>query len=159
MAIKIASDSFPVHSALEELFFMSSFAMYLLEGGVDLEVAVDFDQMTSILDEEVARYSCEDYAYNIRPVKGKIGSRWTFVISAYDPKEAWPDMIPLGKIEIEPMDAGLLDLCVPPRSEQAVPGADAADWDGKLFSSFIFQLLNSLSARKMVDLPGVLPIV
>ncbi len=138
---------------------MSSFAMFLLEGGLDLEVEVDFAGMTSILDEEVPRYICGDYAYNIRPARGTIGSRWTFIINGYDPKELNPGLIPLGRIEIEPMDVGHLNLCVPPRAEQAVPGADAADWDGKLFSSFVFQLLNSLTARKVIELPGVLPTV
>lgn len=137
---------------------MSSFAMFLLEGGLDLEVAVDFAGMTSILDEEVPRYSCGDYQYSIRPAKGTIGSRWTFLIHACDPRDLNSGLIPLGRIEIEPMDVGHLNLCVPPRAEQAVPGADAADWDGKLFSSFVFQLLNTLTARKVLELPGVLPI-
>ena len=33
---------------------MSSFAMFLLEGGVDVEVAVDFAGITSFLTEESA---------------------------------------------------------------------------------------------------------
>ena len=34
---------------------------------------------------------------------------------------------------------------------------DAADWDGKLFGSFVSQLLNSLHTRQLIELPGMLP--
>ena len=49
---------------------MSSFSMVLLEGGVDVEVAVDLSEMTSILDAEVPHYSCGDFGYNVRPRQG-----------------------------------------------------------------------------------------
>jgi hypothetical protein len=68
-------------------------------------------------------------------------------------------LISLGRIEVEPLTDQKIHLCVPPRMEQAVPGVDAADWDGRLFGAFVFQLLNSLQARKLIDLPGVLPTV
>jgi hypothetical protein len=51
----------------------------------------------------------------------------------------------------------MVNLKVPPRLEQTVHGADAADWDGKLFGSFVSQLLNSLHTRQLIELPGMLP--
>ncbi len=138
---------------------MSSFAMFLLEGGVDVEVAVDFAGIASLLEEESARFSCGEYVYKVRAGKGTLGQRWDLVINAMDPNMEGQPLFPLGRLEIEPVGTGMVHLRVPPRAEQAVHGEDAADWDGKLFGSFVSQLLNSLHARQLIDLPGVLPMV
>ena len=138
---------------------MSSFAMFLLEGGVDVEVAVDFAGIASLLEEESARFSCGEYVYKVRAGKGTLGQRWDLVINAMDPNMEGQPLFPLGRLEIEPVGTGMVHLRVPPRAEQVVHGEDAADWDGKLFGSFVAQLLNSLHARQLIDLPGVLPMV
>ena len=87
-----------------------------------------------------------------------LGKRWDLVINAMDPDMEGQPLFPLGRIEIEPDGEGMVNLKVPPRIEQTVHGEDAADWDGKLFGSYISQLLNSLHSRKLIDLPGALPI-
>jgi hypothetical protein len=138
---------------------MSSFAMFLLEGGVDVEVAVDFSGMTSLLEEESARFSCGEYIYKIRAGKGTLGQRWDLVIYAMDPNMEGQPLFPLGRLEIEPVGPGEAHICVPPRSKQTVHGEDAADWDGRLFGSYVSQLLNALHTRQLIDLPGVLPMV
>ena len=137
---------------------MSSFAMFLLEGGVDVVVAVDFAGITSLLEEETARYSCGDYIYKLRPGKGTLGQRWDLMINAMDPNAEGQPLYPLGRLEIEAMGAGEVNLKIPPRIEQRVLGEDAADWDGKLFGSFVSQLLNSLYSRNLIDLPCALPV-
>ena len=43
--------------------------MFLLEGGVDVAVAVDFDNVASLLEEETSQYSCGEYIYKIRAAK------------------------------------------------------------------------------------------
>ena len=136
---------------------MSSFAMFLLEGGVDVEVAVDFAGIASLLEEESARFSCGEYVYKVRAGKGTLGRRWDLVINAMDPSMEGQPLFPLGRLEIEPVGAGMVHLRVPPWTEQTVHGEDAADWDGKLFGSFVSQLLNCLQSRRLIDLPGVLP--
>ena len=138
---------------------MSSFAMFLLEGGVDVAVAVDFERVASLLEEETAQYSCGEYIYKIRAGKGTLGQRWDLVINAMDPDMEGQPLFPLGRIEVEPDGPGMVNLRVPPRIEQMVHGQDAADWDGRLFGSFVSQLLNSLQSRQLIDLPGVLPTV
>ena len=137
---------------------MSSFAMFLLEGGVDVAVAVDFDRVASLLEEETAQYSCGEYIYKIKAGKGILGRRWDLVINAMDPDMEGQPLFPLGRIEIEPDGEGMVNLQVPPQIEQTIHGEDAADWDGKLFGSYISQLLNSLHSRQLIDLPGALPI-
>jgi hypothetical protein len=141
-----------------EDYLMSSFAMFLLEGGVDVAVAVDFERVASLLEEETSQYSCGEYIYKIRAGKGTLGQRWDLVINAMDPDMEGQPLFPLGRIEIEPEGPGMVNLKVPPRLEQMVHGEDAADWDGRLFGSFVTQLLSSLQSRQLIDLPGVLPI-
>jgi len=137
---------------------MSSFAMFLLEGGVDVAVAVNFERVASLLEEETSQYSCGEYIYKIQVGKGTLGQRWDLVINAMDPDMEGQPLFPLGRIEIEPEGPGMVNLKVPPRLEQMVHGEDAADWDGRLFGSFVTQLLSSLQSRQLIDLPGVLPI-
>ena len=137
---------------------MSSFSMVLLEGGVDVEVDVDFAEMTSILDQEVPRYSCGQYGFTLTPGRGQVGRQWIFMVSAFplgQPKKQ--PLVSLGRMEIEVTRHGTMNISIPPRIEQTVLGEDAADWDGKLFGAFVFQLLNSLYDRRLIDLPGVLP--
>ena len=49
---------------------------------LDLEVEVDFAGMTTLLDKEVAGYSCGDYLYKVDAGKGTIGERWIFLVNA-----------------------------------------------------------------------------
>ncbi len=137
---------------------MSSFSMVLLEGGVDVVVDVDFAEMTSLLDQEVPRYSCGEFGFTVTPGRGEIGRQWIFGVSAFplgQPRQQ--PLISLGRMEVEVTPDGDVGISIPPRIEQAVPGEDAADWDGKLFGAFVFQLLNSLYDRNLIALPGILP--
>ena len=138
---------------------MSSFSMVLLEGGVDVEVEVDFADMTTIFDEEVPSYICGEYGFAVAPGRGQIGGQWIFMVNAFSllQPRARENSVPLGRMEVEVNQYGNVTICIPPRIEQPVPGTDAADWDGKLFGAFVFQLLNSLYDRGLIDLPGVLP--
>lgn len=136
---------------------MSSFSMVLLEGGVDVEVAANLSEMTSILDAEVPRYSCGDFGYNVRPGRVTIGQQWSFEVSVFPLGDPRRELILLGRMEVEAEDKGYISINIPPRVEQTIPGTDAADWDGKLFGAFVCQLLNSLHERQLIDLPGTLP--
>ena len=136
---------------------MSSFSMVLLEGGVDVEVAVDLSEMTSILDAEVPRYSCGDFGYNVRPGRATVGRHWSFEVSVFQLGQPKREFLPLGHMEVATEDKGYVSISIPPRVEQKIPGTDAADWDGKLFGAFVCQLLNSLHERHLIDLPGALP--
>ena len=138
---------------------MSSFAMFLLEGGVDVAVAVDFSSVASFLEEETSDYSCGEYVYKITAGKGTLGKHWDLVVNAVDLAMEGQPLFPLGRIEVESDGPGVVNLKVPPRMDQTVHGEDAADWDGKLFSSFVSQLLNSLHTRKLIELPCLLPTI
>ena len=136
---------------------MSSFSMVLLEGGVDVEVDVDFAEMTSIFDQEVPRYTCGEFGFTVTPGRGEIGGQWIFMVSAFSLFQPQDTMVSLGRMEVEVNSYGNVTVSIPPRMEQTIPGTDAADWDGKLFGAFVFQLLNSLYDRGLIELPGTLP--
>ena len=136
---------------------MSSFSMVLLEGGVDVEVDVDFADMTAIFDEEFPGYTCGEFGFTVTPGRGEIGGQWIFIVSAFSLLEVQRELISLGRMEVEVNRYGNVSISIPPRAEQTVPGPDAADWDGKLFGAFVFQLLNSLYERGLIELPGILP--
>ena len=133
--------------------------MVLLEGGVDVEVDVDFADMTAIFDEEVPGYVCGEFGFAVAPGRGQIGGQWVFTVNAFSllQPRSQQESIPLGRMEVEVNRYGNVSISIPPRVEQPVPGPDAADWDGKLFGAFVFQLLNSLYERGLIELPGVLP--
>ena len=136
---------------------MSSFSMVLLEGGVDVEVDLDFAEMTSIFDREVPRYTCGEFGFTVTPGRGEIGGQWVFMVSAFSLIQSQDTMVSLGRMEVEVNSYGNVSISIPPRNEQTVPGTDAADWDGKLFGAFVFQLLNSLYDLGLIELPGTLP--
>ena len=64
---------------------------------------------------------------------------------------------PVGCVELEKLEDGLVRFTVPPRAEQDFPGMTKFDWNGQFFGSFIYQMLNTLHDRKLIELPGVLP--
>ena len=136
---------------------MSSFSMVLLEGGVDVEVAADFGEVTSILDAEVPHYSCGAFGYNVRPGKGTIGRHWSFLVSVHYLDDPVRTPTTLGRMEVEAEKKGFITINIPPRVEQELPGTEANDWDGKLFGAFVCQLLNTLHERSLIELPGSLP--
>ena len=80
---------------------MSSFSMVLLEGGVDVEVAVNLSEMTSILDAEVPRYSCGDFGYNVRPGRATVGRHWSFEVSVFQLGQPKREFLPLGHMEVD----------------------------------------------------------
>ena len=138
---------------------MSSFSMVLLEGGVDVEVDSDFADMTAILDEEVPGYVCGEYGFTVTPGRGEIGGQWAFMVSTFSLLQppSQQKFTTLGRMQVEVNDRGFVTICIPPRLEQDLPDVESTDGDGKLFGAFVFQLLNSLYDRGLVDLPGVLP--
>ena len=74
--------------------------MFLLEGGVDVAVAVDFNNVASFLEEETSQYSCGEYIYKIRAAKGTLGQHWDLVINAMDPEMEGQPLFPFGRLEI-----------------------------------------------------------
>ena len=138
---------------------MSSFAMVLLGEGVDVEVPADLEKMIGILDQEIPWFSCDGYGYCLSSAKGTVGERWEVLIKLANPatRETLPYTV--GRILMERTDLGMVRLRVPPRSGEEPSESTDFDYDGRLFGSFVSQLLNACQRYDLIQLPGFLPTV
>ena len=138
---------------------MSSFAMLLLEEGVEVELPTDLSEIIGILDKEVPYFTCEGHGYSLMAGKGTLGRRWDLVVKGfpYENREILPSA--LGRIELETLDKDHVQLRVPPTAEQEIPESAECDPNGRFFGSFVCQTLNALQRHKLLSLPGVLPTV
>lgn len=138
---------------------MSSFTMMMLEDGVEVELPTDLSEIIKILDSEVPHFSCEGHGYTVTAGKCTLGKRWELMIKFYDHAHQVPSPLLIGRVELEKLEAGLVQLRIPPRVEQDISTADEFDRDGKIFGSFIYQTLNTLQRHNLLKLPGILPTV
>ena len=136
---------------------MSSFAMVMLEDGVEVELPADLTGVIAILDKEVPYFSCEGLGFSVTAGKATLGKRWDLMVNSVDYANRALAPAPLGRVELEKMDGEFVQLRFPARTEQEIPEARESDPDGKYFGSFIFQTLNALQRHKLIELPGVLP--
>ena len=136
---------------------MSSFAMVLLEDGVEMEIPMDLSGIISFLDREVPYFSYQGHGFSLAPGKAKLGSRWDVVVEQIDYAREGPPLTPVGRIVLEKLDDSSVQFKVPPRVEQRHPDILRCDQDGRVFGSFIFQTLNAMGRHKLIDLPGILP--
>ena len=138
---------------------MSSFAMVMLEEGVEVELPTDLSAVITILDKEVPYFSCEGHGYSVTAGKAVLGKQWDLMIRSFEWGRRDVCPAPLGRIELTNLDNNSVQLKFPPRAEQEIPKAAQGDPDGRIFGSFIFQTLNVLQRYKLIELPGVIPTV
>ncbi len=136
---------------------MSSFAMVMLEEGVEVELPTDLTEVIEILDKEVPYFSCDGHCYTVTSGKAVLGKSWELMVkSAKGANQDFPTS--LGRLELETIDSHNVRLRIPPRDEQEVPDAVDYDPDGRLFCSFMYHTLNALQRYKLIELPGVIPV-
>lgn len=138
---------------------MSSFAMVMLEEGVEVELPTDLTGIIAILDKEVPNFSFEGRGYLVTAGKATLGSRWDLTVKSVSHANRGINPAPLGRIELEKLDHEFVQLRFPARIEEQSPEVQASDCDpdGRYFGSFIYQTLNALQRHKLIDLPGILP--
>ena len=137
---------------------MSSFSMVLLEEGVEVELPTSLSEALGLLDQVVPTFSCNNYGYQIGTInRAQLGSNWGLSVALIDKTNNQTVDEPVGCVELEKVDECRVNFKVPPRSQQEFPGMSKFDWDGKLYGSFIYQMLNTLYDRQLIDLPGRLP--
>ncbi len=135
-----------------------SLGRLMLEDGVELELSTDVKSIFSLLDAEVPRFSCEGYGYRIGSLRGVLGSQLKLLIKPWERATATELTPCVVVLEVESLKGGGVKIRIPPREHWGDEEALKFDEDGKLFSSFVFQLLNSLQSRGLVSLPGQLPV-
>ena len=137
---------------------MSSFTQVLLEEGVEVELPARLSDVIAILDEDVPGFSCQGYGYRVSPAKGQIGSRWDLIVRSLNPARSDMEFTPVGRLEVEKLDQDTVLFRIPPLADQLLEDVADIDADGRLFGSFVYQVLNSFQRRQLIDLPGPLPV-
>ena len=137
---------------------MSSFTHVLLEDGVEVELPGSVSDLISVLDQDVPQFQCQGNRYNVAPARGSIGSHWDLIVRSFNPDEGDLDYVPVGRLEVEKIDQGMVLFRIPPNIEQQVELAPGYQHNQRIFGSFVYQVLNSFQERKLLVLPGPLPV-
>ena len=137
---------------------MSSFSMVLLEQGVEMELPIEMSAFITMLDGLVPTFTCEEYGYQLGTVSRAIlGSNWDLSVKLVHLESNQIFEEPVGCIEVEKLDQYRVNFRIPPRAEQDFTGMSKFDWNGQYFGSFIYQMLNTLHNKELIQLPGLLP--
>ena len=64
---------------------------------------------------------------------------------------------PVGSVHVSRVDADATDLVIPPRTPQGGIDVGHFDSEGEYFGAFIFQMINALVERNLMELPGAMP--
>ncbi len=134
-----------------------SFAHFILEEGVELEMESEIGDVIVALDTDVPVFTYQDYEFHVRPKGGVIGSKWRLDVKAAEDRRGENPWTSVGFIEVDKMSEGGTVLRVPPWNEWCESHSKLYGREGDLFASFIFQLLNAFKARGLVNLPAHLP--
>jgi len=137
---------------------MSSFSMVLMEQGVEMELPIEMSEFITMLDGLVPTFICEKYSYRLGTVnRATLGSNWDLSVKLVHLETNQVFEEPVGCIELEKLDQSRVNFRIPPRAQQDFPGMSKFDWDGQYFGSFIYQMLNTLHNKELIQLPGQLP--
>ena len=137
---------------------MSSFSLVLLEQGIEMELLIEMSEFITMLDGLVPTFICEEYSYQLGTVnRAVLGSSWDLSVKLVHLQTNQVLEEPVGCIELEKLDQYRVNFRIPPRAEQDFPGMSKFDWNGQYFGSFIYQMLNTLHNKELIQLPGLLP--
>ena len=135
-----------------------SMGHFLVEEGVEVELDTDMDHVISFLHREVPKFSYGGSGYWLSPVRGVLGTSWSFLIKTSVPATNTMPEGSLGLLKAETLEGGAISFCIPPRTEWEALGEDSVEGGEELFASFVFQMLNALQDKGLIHLPGVLPV-
>jgi len=139
---------------------MSSFSMVLLEEGVEMDLPIELSEAVSLLDQVVPGFVCDNHGYQLGTIsRATLGVRWDLSVKLVDLATSRVFEEPVGCVELERTKDGNVHFRIPPRTQQDFPGISKFDWDGQFFGAFIYNMLNTLHGRRLIELPGVLPSV
>ena len=138
---------------------MTGFTAFLLEQGIETELPIGLSEALGLLEEVVPTFSHGGHGYLLAAVsRGQLGSRWELAVQVTDPPGGRPiSEQPVGSVHVSRLDADATNLVIPPRTPQG--GIDTAHFDseGEYFGAFIFQMINALVERNLMELPGAMP--
>ena len=139
---------------------MSSFSMVLLEEGVEMELPIGLSEAVTLLNDVVPEFNCDNHGYTFGTIsRAQLGVRWDLSVKLVNLTTSQVLEEPVGCVELEARDRDCVNFKVPPRSQLDFTGMGKYDWDGKFFGSFIYNMLNTLHNRELIQLPGALPTI
>ena len=137
---------------------MTAFSMVLLEEGIETELPLSLSNTLGLLDRVVPGFHHQGHGYQLASVnRAKLGSDWELSVKLVNHANHQVYAEPVGCVVVEKTGPDSVNFRIPPRSPQDFPGASKFDWDGAFFGSFIYQMLNVLQTRGLMELPGRMP--
>lgn len=135
------------------------FGEFLLDQGVEMELQANIGDVLNLLDKEVTSFSCDGIGFCLTGFNGRIGSKWKMLVKPYDNGKDLVLEPPIGYIEVAQLDQELTGFKIPPKSDWNSEAGPAAKEETKRFTSFIFQLFNSLQVKGLMNHPGQFPVI
>ena len=137
---------------------MSTFALVLVEEGIEADLPINLSNMLGLLDQIVPKIEHNNFGYQLASVsRARLGSRWELNVKLVDLRNNRVYEEPVGCIEVQKTAEDTVNFRVPPRSEQDYPGMAKLDFDGVYYGSFCCEMINHLYDLGLMQLPGRLP--
>ncbi|MCY4418066.1 MAG: hypothetical protein OXE87_17405 [Chloroflexi bacterium] len=138
---------------------MTGFTSFLLEQGIETELPIGLNDALGLLEEVVPSFTHHGRGYLLAAVsRGQLGSRWELAVKVTDPATNDPiDDQPVGFVHVARVSPDTTDLVIPPRTPEGGIDFGHFDSEGEFFGAFIFQMINALVDRHLMELPGVMP--
>ena len=138
---------------------MTGFTAFLLEQGIEAQLPISLNETLGLLEETVSTFAHDGHGYLLAAVsRGQLGARWELAVKVTDPAtgQTISDQ-PVGFVHASNAGPDATDFVIPPRTPEG--GIDLAHFDaeGAFFGAFIFQMINALTERNLMDLSGSMP--
>ena len=138
---------------------MTGFTSFLLEQGIETELPIGLNDALALLDEVLPSFTHHGRGYRLAAVsRGQLGSRWELAVKLTDLATNEPiDDQPVGFVHVSKIAPDATDLVIPPRTPEGGIDVGHFDSEGEYFGAFIFQMINALVERQLMELPGAMP--
>ena len=138
---------------------MTGFTAFLLEQGIETQLPIDLNDTLGMLQETVPTFSHDGHGYLLAAVsRGQLGARWELAVKVTDPSTGQPiSDEPVGFVHAINAGPDGTDFVIPPRTPGGGIDLNHFDAEGGYFGAFIFQMMNALVERQLMELPGTMP--
>ena len=138
---------------------MTGFTAFLLEQGIEVELPIGLNDALGLLEDIVPTFSHAGHSYLLAAVsRGQLGSRWELAVKVTDPATIQPiNNQAVGSVQVSRVTPDATDLVIPPRTPDGGIDFGHFDSEGEYFGAFIFQMINALVDRNLMELPGAMP--
>ena len=138
---------------------MTGFTAFLLEQGIEAQLPISLNETLGLLEATVPTFAHDGHGYVLAAVsRGQLGARWELAVKVTDPTTGQPiSAEPVGFVHAVNAGPDATDFLIPPRTPEG--GIDLTHFDAKgtFFSAFIFQMINALTERNLMELSGSMP--